>query len=41
VRDAGALGRSAPPVAEHTDEILPLLGYDDAERCALRDAGIV
>jgi formyl-CoA transferase len=37
----GAVDRPAPLVAEHTDEILRLLGYDDAERRALRDAGIV
>jgi crotonobetainyl-CoA:carnitine CoA-transferase CaiB-like acyl-CoA transferase len=41
VRNAGRSRPPAPLVAEHADEILQLLGYDDAERCALRDTGIV
>jgi crotonobetainyl-CoA:carnitine CoA-transferase CaiB-like acyl-CoA transferase len=37
----GAVDRPAPLVAQHTNEILTMLGYDDAERRALRDARVV
>lgn len=33
--------RSAPSLGEHTDEVLAELGYEEPERTALRDAGIV
>ncbi|QCW04622.1 CaiB/BaiF CoA-transferase family protein [Natrinema pallidum] len=32
---------SVPEHGEHTDELLASVGYDDAERAALRDAGII
>jgi crotonobetainyl-CoA:carnitine CoA-transferase CaiB-like acyl-CoA transferase len=37
----GAVDRPAPLVGEHTDEILRELGYGDAERQALRKAGVI
>ncbi len=33
--------RSAPGHGQHTDEILAELGYDDRDRQALRDAGVI
>jgi formyl-CoA transferase len=37
----GAVDRPAPLLGEHTAEILAELGYDDADRRRLRDAGVI
>src|SRR5213593_3765910 len=37
----GAVDRPAPLLGQHTDEILAELGYDDAARRRLRDAGVI
>jgi crotonobetainyl-CoA:carnitine CoA-transferase CaiB-like acyl-CoA transferase len=40
-RTPSAIGRPAPLLGEHTDEVLAELGYDDATRAALRAEGAI
>jgi crotonobetainyl-CoA:carnitine CoA-transferase CaiB-like acyl-CoA transferase len=37
----GSIRRAGPYVGEHTDEVLCTLGYSEAERASLRQAGTV
>lgn len=40
-RTPAAIGRPAPLLGEHTDEVLAELGYDAAARAALRADGAI